>query len=176
MLPILPLKPGQRPEFYAYLADQLTDNGTDGRPLFMPMAPGQSTFGDARLLAFTTALDTRLDEPGWRRAWLAWDGLRIAGHVDLRARPEPAAAHRVLLGVGVHRDYRQRGVAGALLAHALEWSRERGKEWVDLEVMAENLPARALYERHGFRQTGVVEDMFRIGGRSHAYVSMSRKA
>jgi ribosomal protein S18 acetylase RimI-like enzyme len=170
---ILPLEPAQRAAFFAYLADQLADNGTGGQPLFMPMAPGRTVLGESRLAAFSAALDTPLDEPGWRRAWLAWDGAQIAGHVDLRARPEPGAEHRIVLGMGVHRACRRRGIARALLDRAHAWARERGKHWIDLEVMAVNAPARALYERQGFRQTGIVEDMFRIDGQPYDYVSMS---
>jgi ribosomal protein S18 acetylase RimI-like enzyme len=45
--------------------------------------------------------------------------------------------------------------------------------WIDLEVLAGNLPARGLYRKAGFVQTGEIADMFRIDGESLGYVFMS---
>ena len=68
----------------------------------------------------SSALGTPVGEPGWRRAWLALDeDGAIAGHVDLRARPERPAAHRALLGMGVHRDHRRQGLGARLIDTAL---------------------------------------------------------
>lgn len=50
--------------------------------------------------------------------------------------------------------YRRRGVAEALLADALAKARESGLAHIYLEVRASNAPARALYEKHGFREVG----------------------
>jgi len=48
-----------------------------------------------------------------------------------------------------------------------------GFAWVDLEVLAQNHKARALYVRNGFVQTGEVPDLYRIGGMQVGEVSMS---
>jgi hypothetical protein len=96
------------PAFFAYLDGHLGDNGRNGTALFQPLARAASRFPDGNKAGFTTGLATPLDQPGWRRAWVAVDkGGAIAGHIDLRARPERAAAHRALLGMGVHRDWRR---------------------------------------------------------------------
>lgn len=49
---------------------------------------------------------------------------------------------------------RGRGVAAALLDHALDWARERGTRVVHLGVNNTNLGALRLYERAGFRPIG----------------------
>jgi len=49
---------------------------------------------------------------------------------------------------------RRSGVGGALLAGVLDAAREGGVEAVHLEVRESNAPARALYERAGFRELG----------------------
>ena len=57
----------------------------------------------------------------------------------------------------------------------MDWARKQGLEWVDLEVLSTNEPARALYRGCGFRQTGEIADMFRIDGEQLAYTLMSLK-
>ena len=162
---------------FAYLNDHLADNGKDGAPLFQPMARSESRLPPEKEAGFITGLGTAVGEPGWRRAWLALDDTgAIAGHIDLRARPERPAAHRALLGMGVHRDHRRQGLGVRLIDAAMAWARaEAGIAWVDLEVLSMNRAARDLYERTGFAMVSEVPDMFRIDGAQHAYTFMTRR-
>jgi ribosomal-protein-alanine N-acetyltransferase len=50
--------------------------------------------------------------------------------------------------------WRGRGVAHLLLAEACRTARQRGGEALFLEVREGNVPARALYARHGFQPVG----------------------
>jgi ribosomal protein S18 acetylase RimI-like enzyme len=59
------------------------------------------------------------------------------------------------LSIVVRADARGRGVATELLTRLLAQARHRGFSAVSLSVEIDN-PARRLYERLGFRQTGVV--------------------
>lgn len=165
------------PGFFDYLNDHLSDNGVGGTPLFMPMARASSRFPAEKRESFRAGLVTSLDCPGWRRLWLARTaGGAIAGHIDLRARPEPAAAHRALLGMGVQRDQRRQGLGRQLIEAACQWALgEGGVDYLDLEVLSVNAPARALYARCGFEQTGEIPDLFRIDGEGLGYVFMSRR-
>jgi ribosomal protein S18 acetylase RimI-like enzyme len=107
--------------------------------------------------------------------WVAIDDAgEIRGHVDLRGHPLQFTGHRCLLGMGVHRAHRQQGLAMALLAHAIAWASAVDLlEWMDLQVLATNSPAIALYRKAGFVQTGDIPDMFRIDGLSIGDVAMS---
>jgi RimJ/RimL family protein N-acetyltransferase len=165
------------PAFFAYLDDHLADNGRNGAALFQPMARAESRFPDDKKAGFTRGLATPLGQPGWRRAWIAVDkDGAIAGHVDLRARPEPAAAHRALLGMGVRRDWRRQGLGLRLIASATAWARaDAGLGWIDLEVLSANEAARKLYQHAGFVLIGELQDMFRIDGMQHAYTLMTRQ-
>ena len=51
----------------------------------------------------------------------------------------------------VHPRARRQGLARALLLLAFEAYRERGEGWVDLRVIADNEPARRLYESLGMQ-------------------------
>lgn len=165
------------PALFVYLDDHLQDNGRAGTPLFQPMARAESRWATDKRAAFAIGLGAQVGAPGWRRAWMALDGAgAICGHVDLRARPERASSHRCLLGMGVHRDHRRQGLGERLLAAALDWARtQETLDWVDLEVLSANAPARRLYQRCGFASFGELPDLFRLDGEQHGYVYMSRR-
>lgn len=62
-------------------------------------------------------------------------------------------AHITILGV--HPDYRRRGLGQLLLYTVLKLARCRGLERATLEVRVSNLSAISLYEKFGFREVGV---------------------
>lgn len=61
------------------------------------------------------------------------------------------------LGIAVAAPWRRRGVGTRLLVAALEEARQAGRPAVSLDVMLGN-PARALYERAGFRCVATDEE------------------
>jgi ribosomal protein S18 acetylase RimI-like enzyme len=166
---IRPAEAADLPPFFVYLDDHLRDNGRDGAPLFQPLSRAQSQLPPVLKVSFIEGLAVPVGQPGWRRLWLALDARgSIAGHIDLRARPEPLARHRAMLGMGVHRAYRRRGLGAQLVDTAVDWARaQAGLAWIDLEVLSENHPAVELYLRTGFTMTARVEDMLQIDGVSH---------
>jgi ribosomal protein S18 acetylase RimI-like enzyme len=173
------IRPAQAPDlppFFVYLDDHLRDNGRDGTPLFQPLSRAQSQLPPGLKVSFVEGLAIPVGEPRWRRLWLALDERgSIAGHIDLRARPEPLARHRAMLGMGVHRAWRRHGLGARLVDTALGWARSQTSlAWIDLEVLSENWPAVALYLRAGFTMTARVEDMLEIDGASHDLSYMTR--
>jgi len=174
-LPIAPLGEADQDDFFEYLGEQLSENGRDGH-WFMPLAPTDAGVPADKRQAFRDGFATPLGRAGWRRGWLARDAQgRVCGHVDLRAHASPASAHRCVLGMGVRRDMRRRGVAGRLLAHATRWASDHGLRWIDLEVLSANEPAVALYRREGFLMQGGRPDLYVIDGVSLGEVWMARK-
>ncbi len=163
--------------FFAYLNAHLADNGRGATALFQPMARAASQLTPEKAASFSAGMARSLDEPGWRRVWVAQDGEGgIGGHVDLRARAEPYARHRAQLGMGVRHDLRGRGLGARLLQHALAWATaETALAWIDLEVLAANAAAVRLYQRHGFVHEATVEDMFRIDGEQLAFTRMHKR-
>lgn len=163
--------------FFAYLDDHLRDNGTNGNPLFQPLPRDASRMPPGLRLAFIRGIVQDVGDPGWRRLWLAIGPTGdIAGHVDLRARPEPGAAHRAMLGMGVHRAWRRRGLGRQLLATAVDWAGSgAGMAWIDLEVLSGNTPAVDLYLDAGFTMVARIADMLRIDGVSHDLSCMTLK-
>ena len=178
MIAIRLAQAGDLPALFAYLGEQLLENGRNGMPLFQPLARTTNpSVPEAMRERFSKGVATPPGEPGWRRAWIAVDrdGV-IAGHIDLRAHPEADAPHRAVLGMGVHHAYRRHGLGVRLIDTALDWARATPPfEWVDLDVLAANEPARRLYRRTGFQVLGEVPDLYRIDGESVSSVMMTRR-
>ena len=79
-----------------------------------------------------------------------------------------------MLGMGVQRQYRRQGLARQLLQAAHDWAlHETPLDWIDLELLTTNVPARALYLATGYAVTGEVADMFRIDGEALGYTFMT---
>lgn len=91
----------------------------------------------------------RLDQVGGE--WLvAWEDGRPVGHAHIDWRVEPP----VLQDVYVAESHRRRGVASKLSEAAEQLMRDRGFAQIGLDVDVENAPARALYEKLGYRECG----------------------
>lgn len=87
-------------------------------------------------------------------AFFALDGARVVGWADIRREERAAHKHRGVLGMGVHKDYRGRGIGRLLLEAALAKAKEVGLIRVDLTVYAGNTAAIALYRKCGFVEEG----------------------
>ncbi len=101
-----------------------------------------------------------------------WHKTTFLGEIQNRSIAYPIVAEtpdRVLVGyvmfwlidseaqinnVAVHPDYRGLGVGEALMRFALGKIRDLGGVTAVLEVRVSNVPARALYEKLGFRVAG----------------------
>ena len=164
------------PALVEYLGDFTRDNGAGGAPLFQPQARGAEWHAAERLEMVQRTIGVAVGDRNWRRFWLAFDRAgAIAGHVDLRALPDPYTPHRALLGLGVHRDHRRRGLGRWLLQLACHWAiTESRLEWLDLDVLAANHGARALYEGAGFILVAKFTDKFRIDGESIDEIHMTK--
>ena len=74
---------------------------------------------------------------------------RIVGNVTL-GLSDPLRGTWLLSNVGVHPEFRRRGIARALVQTAIEQTRRHGGRYLTLQVHTENLEARALYESMSF--------------------------
>ena len=166
--------PKELDEFLLYLNQHLQENGREG-PLFMPLSPSQLQDGSILRSKFEGNLGKDVGEKGWRKLWLARspEG-KIAGHIDIRGRQELNAGHRVLLGMGVDKAHRRMNIGQNMLSFVIEYCQQHPDiSWLDLEVLAENTPAKRLYQKLKFQEVGTIEDMFQIEGKSYGYTSMT---
>jgi ribosomal-protein-alanine N-acetyltransferase len=111
-------------------------------------------------------------EDPWDRAALD-EILRIAGAFGLLARVSEVPAGFILaldlkgeceiLSLGVLPEMRRRGTGRALLAAICAEARQRGALFAILEVAADNVGARALYEGLGFAAAGRRRNYYQRG-------------
>lgn len=86
----------------------------------------------------------------------------IVGDFDLRPlRDVCRYAHRCELGISVRRDYWGCGLGSALMTVMLREAKTLGYEQVELEVVAQNARAIALYQKFGFVQTGTLPHFYK---------------
>ncbi len=66
-----------------------------------------------------------------------------------------------LITLAVDPDYQRRGIAQRLLASAIKYLSERECASIFLEVRADNMPARTLYENNGFVRAGLRKNYYK---------------
>ena len=91
----------------------------------------------------------RLDQDGGEYL-VAWEDGVPVGHAHVDWRHDPPEVQDVY----VDEAHRRRGIAARLSEAAEERVRARGFDRIALDVDVENAPARALYEKLGYRERG----------------------
>ena len=83
--------------------------------------------------------------------WSAWDGERLAA---VGALKELGGGRGELKSMRAAPEYRGKGAGEAILLHLLGEARSRGYCWLGLETGRPEpfVPARRLYEKHGFAE------------------------
>jgi RimJ/RimL family protein N-acetyltransferase len=80
---------------------------------------------------------------------------KVVGMINFRGEARKRLAHHGTIGMGVHRDWRGKGIGEALLSVLLKWAEKNPRiEKVCLAVLADNEPAIALYKKLGFVEEG----------------------
>ena len=87
-----------------------------------------------------------------RHAWVAVEDGSVLGWVGARLHPEDRMGEIYILAVDP--DHQRRGVASALMEHAMAAMREAGMEIVMVETGDDpgHAPSRATYEQAGFER------------------------
>jgi GNAT superfamily N-acetyltransferase len=97
--------------------------------------------------------------------WGVFDGERLLGKLTIDALSYPSLAHTFWIhAVYLHPDARGTGASSSLLQAAIDDVRGRGARRVALWVNGVNPPARGLYERLRFRETGRIPGGIQVAG------------
>ena len=116
-------------------------------------------------------VDAILDGGGVQ--YVALDGDRVVGWCDVVRQPFCGMHHCGSLGIGVLETYRAQGVGCALMDATLAAARAAAITRVELEVLAPNEAAVALYRRFGFVVEGVKRGARIIDGAATDIVCMA---
>ncbi len=98
-----------------------------------------------------------LDAPEQTLGYVWDESGRIVGNATLGLTNSQAGIW-LLSNVAVHPGYRRRGIARALVEMAIQAARKYGGQYLMLQVHGDNLGARQLYERTGFRSLEQVRE------------------
>ncbi|MEM8761006.1 MAG: GNAT family N-acetyltransferase [Pseudomonadota bacterium] len=107
---------------------------------------------------------------------VAVEGGAVLGWCDISVSDRATLAHGGRLGMGVLDGHRGRGIGRAVLHAALEAADKAGLERVELDVLAHNAIAIALYEKANFVQEGLRRRAWRLDGVYGDLVMMARFA
>lgn len=175
MIKIDQLKKERLDNFFEYLSIHLSENGIKKAPLFQPLTKKQSGLSAEWKEKFEKGLNKDFNNPGWRKLWIATnEANQIIGHIDIRSHNDSNTEHRVLLGMGVDSNFRNLKTGQKLIEFVIAYCKNDSKIcWVDLQVLANNIPAIMLYKKMNFQEQSIIVDMFRIDTISYDYTSMT---
>ena len=155
------------------------------RPIQVRDAPGyreclDSVAREKCYLAQTEALPLERIEEFVRESveadsvqFVASEGDRIVGWADIFSHWATALTHCGTLGMGVHVDYRGKGIGARLLSACLDKAPSKGITRVELQARADNVRAIRLYERAGFVAEARVRNAMRFDGIYYEALQMS---
>jgi RimJ/RimL family protein N-acetyltransferase len=99
---------------------------------------------------------------------------RVVGWCDVTPKTHETLRHSGVLGMGVAASHRGQGVGTALLRATVDRAFAQGLTRVELVVREDNLPAVALYRRHGFELEGRLRRYLVVDGATHDALQMAR--
>lgn len=99
----------------------------------------------------------------------------VVGWCDIARYPADSRRHCGRLGMGLLANWRGGGSGHRLLTAALDHSDALPLDRVELDVVADNQAAIALYDRMGFVREGVRNGAWQLGGVTRDMVVMGRR-
>lgn len=85
----------------------------------------------------------------------------LIGNIDLTGSWRKKTAHTAMIGMGIRTAWQNQGIGTLLLQNTIDWARENELlKVIWLEVYASNLLGIALYQKTGFKQSGVISNFF----------------
>ncbi len=80
---------------------------------------------------------------------------KVAGNCAINGLgPKRKLRHRCTMGIALLQDYWDLGIGTAMIGYLTELAGQIGYEQMDLEVVADNVRAQALYRKCGFIESG----------------------
>jgi ribosomal protein S18 acetylase RimI-like enzyme len=89
---------------------------------------------------------------------------KVVGWCDVAVRPRSTLRHSGVLGMGVIRGHRGKGIGRALMQATLSAAKASGMRRIELTVRVDNEPAKRLYESFGFVTEGLCKRHMCIDG------------
>ena len=104
---------------------------------------------------------TSLNQSPTQMMVVAMVGNEIAGNSLLRLNTKSRFAHRATMAIALRQKYWGQGIGKLLVQAVIDTAIQKGVDYLELEVVADNLRAIGLYERMGFERLGCLPDAIR---------------
>jgi RimJ/RimL family protein N-acetyltransferase len=121
---------------------------------------------EAPALEDVRSFTKRMMDAGLPRV-VALVGDEVVGWCDLDLKVRETLKHTAVLGMGVARSYRGRGIGLRLMEATLDAARTKGLARIELMVRLDNERAKKLYEKAGFRVEGLLRRYMFVDGEYH---------
>lgn len=87
---------------------------------------------------------------------------KLIGNIDITGHERQKMAHTAMLGMGLHKDWRNIGLGTLLIQEATDWAKYNSPlELIWLDVYANNTLGFNLYQKMGFRINGRIPKFFK---------------
>lgn len=88
----------------------------------------------------------------------------IVGYLIVQGDTPSRIAHRAYIVIGIHSDFRGRGIGTALFSKLNDWAKDKSIHRLELTVMVDNIVGIALYKKMGFEIEGTKRHSLRVNG------------
>jgi ribosomal protein S18 acetylase RimI-like enzyme len=105
--------------------------------------------------------------------FVALEDRQVVGWCDVLPIHGEARAHVGHLGIGLIPHARHKGLGAKLLEATITKAHAKAITRIELSVRTDNLNAKALYEKFGFKVEGVKCHYFLVGGQYHDAYAMA---
>lgn len=105
--------------------------------------------------------------------FVAIDNGNVVGWCDIHSQNFPALDHGGVLGMGIIKSHRGKGIGEKLMLTTLNAAKEKGLTRVELTVRETNTNAIALYKKVGFEVEGIQRNAICIDGVYTNHIAMA---
>ena len=138
---------------------------------FLSQAPDEVTFTEEEEKEFLKKINA---DPKSLMILAEVNG-ELAGNCSLTIGEKRRNAHRATMGIALYEKYWGLGIGKLLVQAVIDTARQKGIDYLELEVVADNARAIDLYERMGFETIGCLPDAIRWeDGSSHDLLTMRK--
>lgn len=89
---------------------------------------------------------------------------RLVGYAEIQKQTHPHQLGICHLNIYLHQDYQGKGLGTFMMTHLLNQAQHQNIHKINLEVVADNIPALQLFKKFGFEPEGRIRDGFNHNG------------
>ncbi|QDQ01542.1 GNAT family N-acetyltransferase [Lysinibacillus fusiformis] len=127
---------------------------------FMLFSPGERKLKPEQLVVFIEKISKKFNSA----LFIAEVENKIVGYLIVQGDTPSRIAHRAYIVIGIHSDFRGRGMGTALFSKLDDWAKDKAMQRLELTVMVENTAGIALYKKMGFEIEGTKRHSLHVDG------------